>query len=223
MLLARSLSVADYGAFMTAFNTAMLLGGIACFGAGPNWLRIIGREGWNGLRWLRPNLILLVVTTVASSILYIILIRFSSTSELTFFISIAFVSVLLARSFSTPAEAVYQLEENYIKLSFLKFLNHGLKFLIVIIGIIFGFSVISLAFGYVLTSIAMLIWYLFLLRRISTHNIKLVGHGEYSFSAKQSPDVKTAFVFLFPYGATTVFYLIYFQAPIFFCQYHFRR
>lgn len=215
LILARALNISEYGAFMTAFNTAMLLGGIACFGAGPNWLRLIGKEGWNGLRWIKVNILLLVITTGIMVIGYLLMIPLTSTSSMTMVISICFLSIMIARSFSTPAEAVYQLEENYVKLSVLKFMNHGLKFLVVLICVGLSLSLSAIVIGYLITSILMLAWYIFLLMRAVKHRIHLVGHGEYNFNAIKKPSLKEAFFLLLPYGSTTVFYLIYFQGPIY--------
>jgi O-antigen/teichoic acid export membrane protein len=63
MILARCLSVSDYGALSAAYRLLSVLAPVAGFGVGAYWLRLFGKEGFMAQRWIKPSLGLVLMTS----------------------------------------------------------------------------------------------------------------------------------------------------------------
>ncbi|MFS0904270.1 oligosaccharide flippase family protein [Priestia aryabhattai] len=216
LLLARILKVEDYGSFTSAINIVTILGGAAAFGAGSNWLRAFGVEGWKAHRWVRPTIKINLI--IASIVIVGLLVStyYMSVSDSTKILTIIFISILLSLTFSTAAEAVYQLEEKYQKLSLLKFSVQGLRFLVVLIASFIGANLLFIGIGYAFGAFILIYVYFRIIKRLYKRKVELKGHAPYgNRTINDIPGIKTAFKYLLPYGSTIVFYSIYFQSNIF--------
>lgn len=216
LLLARMLKIEEYGAFSAAFNITSILGGVASFGAGQNWLRIFGVEGWNGFRWVRPTIKVNLLIILLSVLLVIIVVPILNVSYQTKWLMYMFISTIITLGLGTSAEAVYQLEEKYKNLAALKFSIHGMRFAVVIIALVFGSASLTfIGIGYSFISVLLLIVYVYIIKRLCNKEIDLKGHSYKDITYKKVPDFLETFRCLLPYGSAGIFYLIYFQSNIF--------
>ncbi|MED3823622.1 oligosaccharide flippase family protein [Priestia flexa] len=216
LILARVLDIKDYGSFTSALNIVTILGSIAAFGAGSNWLRAFGTEGWKAYGWIRPTIKINIVLFIGITSCLLISINYIHIADNTKLLIIMFISILLSLTFSTSAEAVYQLEEAYKKLAILKFLVQGFRFVVVVLALLISSNLFFIATGYTISSIILTCIYFFIIKRLYIGKVNLKGHKDNQLNVKV-PDnkMKKTFKYLSPYGSTILFYSIYFQSNIF--------
>lgn len=216
MLLTRILNVEEYGSFTSAINLITILGSVAAFGAGSNWLRAFGVEGLKAHRWIRPTIIINLIIVVLVILGLLVTTYFLPLSGTTKTLVILFISILVSLAFSTSAEAVYQLEERYQKLSLLKFFVHGLRFIVVLLAMLFGANILFIGTGFAISAFIMIVTYFVILRRLYKRKINLIESKlTKNINISPIPTLKNTFRYLLPYGSTIVFYTIYYQSNIF--------
>ena len=69
VVLARTLTLSEFGSFATALATVGIVVPLAGFGVAGLWLQIYGAEGDRARRWIRPSLGLLAITVPVASAL----------------------------------------------------------------------------------------------------------------------------------------------------------
>lgn len=213
LILTRTLSLSDYGAFSTALNLAMILGSIASLGSGQNLLRIFGKEGWNGINWVYPTIKINILSVILCALLMVVFIVGFDFSKKTIVFALPFIVILINRGFSTLAESKYQLEEKYKKLAILKSTLHILRFIIAILLIFLPFKLFSLGLGYVLASAIVFIFYLNNISRLNKSDFNLVGHQIIKVN-KRKIKLSEAFIQILPFSLASIFYLLYFQGNV---------
>jgi O-antigen/teichoic acid export membrane protein len=118
VILARRMSLADYGQLAALLVLTNLLTPLASFGLNWFWLRVFAQEGRWGIRWLRPSVSLLLIThTISLAIVagYAV----SATGHVFEAISIfAFSSfILLGQSSAELGSAYFQLHDKFRQFS----------------------------------------------------------------------------------------------------------
>jgi len=217
LLLVRILTTQEYGAYATAFTFTGIVASLSGFGVGTYWLRIFGKEGWLGLRWIKNTLILAVGSIVLSIIIVIVTTQLINISVTTKILLLFFSSIVISQGLATMAFAIYQLEGKYNKLSLFQFLTHGLRLLVVVILYFLGESLIMVGIGYVVASLLLAIFYIPSIYRIYKGRIDLKGHKRpvNSSSIIPQPSLRSTFKHTLPFCLAGVFYLIYYQSNIF--------
>lgn len=217
LLLVRILTTQEYGAYATAFTFVGIIASLSGFGVGTYWLRIFGKEGWMGFRWIKKTLILASGSIVLSFIIVIattLLINISVTTKI---LLLFFSSIVISQGLATMAFAIYQLEGNYNKLALFQFLTHGLRLFVVVILYFLEESLIMVGVGYVIASLFLAIFYIPPIFRIYKGEINLKGHKR-PVNLKNityEPSLRSTFKYTLPFCLAGVFYLIYYQSNIF--------
>jgi O-antigen/teichoic acid export membrane protein len=216
-LLVRILSVAEYGAYSTAFSFTGIIASLAGFGVGSYWLRIFGKEGWEGFRWVKKTLFLAFLSIVLSMSLLLLFTLIINFSENTKILLLFFSTIIISQGLATIAYSVYQLEGKYKLLALFQFLTHGLRFFVVLIIYFFKKSLVLIGIGYVLASIILIIFYIPTIYRMYKKQIDLKGHGiaQIDHNKIKEPTLRSVIKNTWPFFFAGVFYLIYYQSNIF--------
>ncbi|WP_179107256.1 oligosaccharide flippase family protein [Sediminibacillus massiliensis] len=218
LIMARFFDVKEYGALSTALTLTTILGSFAALGAGQNWLRNFGKEGWQALRWVKPTININIIAIIVSIILGLIITLLTDISEMTKSFSILFFTIIISRGLSNIAEAVYQLEEKYSKLAVLKSLLHLFRFLSVVVVCLFDKSIYHVAIGYAISSILLTLVYCYLIRRMWKFEVNLKGHKEKDEALilqLNNKSIKSTFIYMIPFSAASLFYMVYFQGNVY--------
>jgi len=219
LLLARGLPMEKYGALAIALASINLLTPLAGFGIGSYWLRIFGKEGWAGQRWIPST------TKLAgfSSIIIVIVIfvwAWSGVFDATTRILMSLLAItIIGNAVRNIGGGIFQLEACYIKLAIYHFLPHSLRFLVAILAFWAGLSVTDVATGYALTTLVIVGSYSRPLWRMISGRLALRGHGVHNeivqvTDSGSMPSVLTALQGTWPFALSGLFHLIYFQSNI---------
>lgn len=219
LLLARGLSVENYGALATALASVNLLSPLAGFGVGAYWLRVFGKEGWAGQRWIWPTVKLAAISSVlimAAALAWAWSGVFSGTTRALMTILVA---IVLGQAVRNAGGAVFQLEGRYLALAIYSFLPHGLRFLVAVLAFLAGWSAFGVATGYALAALAIVALYSRVLWQMVSGRLTLRGHGARNETAQvanpgPTPSVLAAVQGAWPFALSGLFYLIYFQSDI---------
>ena len=226
MILARNLGPADYGAFAAVLAAVNLVAPLAGFGIAGFWLKVFGKEGWGGLRWVRPSLTFSLVSTLGATMLILGWAFLGPHND-------ASTQMFVTLSFCVAGQAVLeinsarlQLEEQYARLAVWQFTPHALRLASVgVFALYFGsaLSATAVATAYTLVAVVLVALGAVPLTRMVRGDFALKGHGERPRGnvASDSAECGIAKVFreAWPFGLAGAFYFIYFQSDIVLLKY----
>lgn len=219
LLLARGLPVQEYGALATALASVNLLAPLAGFGVGQYWLRVFGKEGWAGQRWVWPTVKLAIIS---SAIIMAIALAWAWSgvfSKITRLLMTLLIAIVLEQAVRNAGGAIFQLEARYLALAVYNFLPHGLRLLVASLAFWAGWSVAGVATGYALASLLIVVLYSRVLGRMISGRLALQGHGARNESIqttdpKPGPSLSASLQGTWPFALSGLFYLIYFHSVI---------
>lgn len=226
VLLARTLGVAEYGAFSSAFGTVALLTPLAGFGIAPMWLKVFGAEGIVGKRWVKPSLLFSIASTIITVLIVLLWAFCVSHSALTKALLLIMSSYIIGQVFYELVSGRLQLEERYINLSIWQFVPHLSRFLLICISVFFvggGAAVMYVAYSYAFTSLVMLLFGVAYLRSMLKSGVQLRQSQDYY---KCDPALSKVGVSLidvvktcWPFGIGAFAHLVYYQSDVVMIQY----
>ena len=225
VILARTLSLEDFGAFSAALSLVTLVTPLAGFGVGMFWLRAFGEEGAQALRWVKPSIKFTLVSTVLILTVVYLWAFFAPHSDLTRNLLLIFSLFIVGQVAIELASSIYQLEERYINLAVWQFLPHAMRFSFLMF-VLWAFSaqnlsVINAAFIYFIVAVIMFLVGSKLVLKAYKRDLSLVGHAstlhkpEFNFQPKVINVLRESW----PFGLVGVFYFIYFQSSIILVSY----
>lgn len=219
LLLARGLPVQQYGALATALASVNLLAPLAGFGVGQYWLRVFGKEGWAGQRWVWPTVKLVVISSALIMAVALAWAWSGVFSKITSLLMSILVAIVLEQAARNAGGAIFQLEGRYLALAVYNFLPHGLRLLVAALAFWVGWSVASVATGYALASLLIVVLYSRVLGRMISGRLALQGHGAreegiQTTDPKPRPSLIASLQGAWPFALSGLFYLIYFQSDI---------
>lgn len=215
-MLVRMLTVEEYGSFSTAITFTGIIASLAGFGVGSYWLRIFGKEGWTGFRWINNTLKLALFSIVFSLVILLCITLAVDMSVSTKILMLFFSTIIVSQGLATLAYSIYQLEGNYKHLALFQFLTHGLRLIVVLLAWIFGKSLLMVGLGYLVASLIQSIVYAHTTYRMYKKEIHLKDHDwKEASESRDLPTFLMTFKNSWPYSLSGVFYLIYFQSNVF--------
>lgn len=152
VLLARSLPQAEFGAFMSVISLVTLAAPLAAFGVADFWLQRFGREGPEAYRWVRPSIVLIMVS---SGLLVAVLVVWGLAERddpVNGGLRIALAPVILALVAMALSGAALQLQGAYGKLSALQLAPQVGRLVVALLTGLFGLSALMAALGYALVA-----------------------------------------------------------------------
>jgi len=219
LLLARGLSVEQYGALAVALASVNLLTPVAGFGVGSYWLRVFGKEGWAAQRWICSTMKLAGFTSIVIVVAALIW-AWSGvfSTDIRILMSLLAVTVI-GQTVMNLGGAIFQLEDRYLALAIYSVVPHGLRLLVVGLAFVVGWSAFGVAIGYALATLVIVALYSGVLQRMVTGRLALRGHAAHYKTTRAAnlesvPSVLAALQGAWPFALSGLFYLIYFQSDI---------
>ncbi|MER7457603.1 polysaccharide biosynthesis C-terminal domain-containing protein [Micromonospora sp. NPDC126480] len=177
VLLARSLPQAEFGAFMSVISLVTLAAPLAIFGVADFWLQCFGREGPEAFRWVRPSIVLVMVSSgllVAALVVWGLVERDDSVSG---GLRIALAPVVLALVAMALSGAALQLQGAYGKLSTLQLAPQVGRLVVALLTGLFGLSALMAALGYALVATVTVVMGALVIAPLWHGRAALEGHG----------------------------------------------
>ena len=223
IILARVLGVENFGIFGSALSTASIFTLIAGMGISQFWLKIFGKEGWNGIRWVLPSIKLLILSFLMVIILLFIWAYFGPHSNLYKNILILIPFFILGQISVQLVHAKLQLEERYSFLAIWQF-SPNLSRLIIIITAIYishyNIKVISVMYIYGIIGFIFFLLSIYDLFSMHNDNFRLKGHEIKEKTIQHDfPSMYIVMKESLPFGIASVFAFIYVQSDIIMVKY----
>ncbi len=223
VILARYLSVNEFGIFSASLATITLLLPLAGFGISQFWLKIFGKEGWSATRWLPVSFNFITLSTLLVFML-ILLWAVAGPNEPEMKYSLVILSLYIFGQVSIELiSSKLQLEENYVKLAFWQLLPHFSRlFLLIIVFYIFGIelNIFVVSIIYAGVSIVFSLIGAVELQKMRKGQFNLKGHENISTSLTKKPlKIKDLFSEIWAFGLAGLFHLVYFQSDIILVKY----
>lgn len=220
-LLARTLSLDEYGLFSAINHFILVVTPLAGLGAGSYWLKKFGLSGWDGSRWVGTTLKLLTISVPLGLCIVIFGGRLIWTDPTARTLLILLCPILVMQTFHLAACSRFQLEERYGVLSFWRTVPVMARFLISSVVFLMGYDVLRLGVGYcgamsVLSFVGLALAY-----PLKTGNISLAGHGERADWNQPPQETRDSIApgavlkEMIPFASGSFFGLIYLQSDIF--------
>jgi O-antigen/teichoic acid export membrane protein len=202
-ILAKSVSVQEYGILNTILTAIIIFGTIGSFGIGPNILRLYNK--YNISLSVKPIFQLLAITSLFSIIIFSFYFL-NTANELSLLSWVFSVILLVTRVFTPVTEAVLQIYDQIISLSLLRFYQQFSRLIAALVLIIF-----SLKGGdFLIISGALSLFSIY----ISIISFKKLKQAKNNYDDSIVTNLKSAFTFTAPYAGASIYYQIYFQANI---------
>lgn len=220
-ILARTLSLHEYGLFSAINNFILVVTPLAGLGIGNYWLKKFGQKGWDGRLWVGPSLLILA-TSLPLGLIFTVLVGWHLWPDTaSHALLILLCPVMLMQSCGNAARSRFQLEERYTALAIWNMVPVIVKFLIVCLTAIMVLGLFGLA---ACLSVSMLaislvgLWYAYPLK---SGRIQLVGHGQRPTRFDNSKLLhkgiaqKDIFKEMLPFALGSFFGLVFLQSDIF--------
>jgi O-antigen/teichoic acid export membrane protein len=214
-VLARNLPPADYGALATAIATVNLLAPLAGFGIGTYWLRAFGAEGWGAQRWVGPSLRVMGIFIFAACAISFAWAGVHGIGSEVATVGLILTPLIIGSALYELTRAGFQLEERYTHVALWHIAPNAGRFLIAIAVALTGSSILHVAGGYALWTVFLIVCAALVIARVYRRGLAIVGHGEKTDNFPQTvPTSKEVLQQAWPFAASGIFYLIYFQSDI---------
>ncbi|NNE78039.1 MAG: flippase [Pricia sp.] len=222
IVVAREIGPKSFGIFSSALATVTIFSLAAGFGVSQSWLKLFGKEGWAGIRWVKPSLKFVVLTLILITIgLFIVAIlpfQDRMTSKLLMvliFYIYGFISVELVAS-------KLQLEESYNYLAIWQLSPNLLRLIVVLIGLylfkiqfdVFEIGLIYASVGLVFSFLAIPQFY-----KMATGTFELKGHPKIAKNQTEPTSILHIFKEAWPFGMANLFAFIYVQSDVIMVKY----
>jgi len=222
IVVAREIGPKSFGLFSSALATANVFSLIAGFGVSQSWLKLFGKEGWGGTRWIKPSIKFVILTLILITIgLFVLaampfqdMVSSKLLMILTFYVY-GFISVELIAS-------KLQLEESYNYLAIWQSAPNLLRLVVIILGIYLlnvKLDVYIIATIYAAVGFSALLFATPQLYRMSRGVFKLKGHGIENRAPKEPIGILQVFKESWPFGMASLFAFVYVQSDIIMVKY----
>lgn len=223
VVLARELGVELYGLFASSLGTINLIMPLAGFGIASLWLKVFGEEGWSGVRWIKPSLHFLYISTIAVIIVINVWALIGShTTSTKFALQLLSVTVI-GQATLELLKSKLQLEEKYGELTLYQLAIPLLRFIFVLVLAFSNYSddILILSSGYALLSIFVFSLSIYPLRCSLNNGFQLKGHGKGTNNEKGWAVLKLTDVLRcsWVFGFATMFYVLWSQSNIVLLKY----
>jgi O-antigen/teichoic acid export membrane protein len=213
-LLARTISVNNYGAMATVISITAMIGPTASLGVGGYWLLIFGHEGWRARRWLGSSLRLVLLSSSVSMSLLLIWAALGCSDEITRKLVYWLFPIIPMQALIELNISKFQLEGKYRVLAIWQFLPHAARAIVVLLAMIFGFNFYFIAIGYSISTMMLIIINIILLIPTSKGFITLKGHGTLPSDNAHTKDhleinIGSVMAGAWPFGLSGILGLLY--------------
>jgi O-antigen/teichoic acid export membrane protein len=224
VILARELSVSDYGTFATILAIIALLVPLVGFGVSQFWLKVFGKEGYLAQRWLKGSfnfIFLSILLVVALVILWSYQIEENQIFSSLVLIMLIF---LLSQVTIELTSVRLQLEERYLALAIWQFFPHLARLFLIALasfGIIFSIELFIVVWIFAAIGLIVICIGTKMLFNMLQGRWKLKGHNvQHAMDLhKDSPNYFSVIQNSWPFGLAAFFHIIYYQSDVIFLKY----
>ncbi|WP_437371614.1 oligosaccharide flippase family protein [Maribacter litoralis] len=221
-ILARKLGPQDFGLLSNALAIISVILLICGFGISKTWLKLFGKEGWAGLRWIKPSLKLLGINLIIFSILIIFIGYLSLIDEVSSNLFRIMIFHIYGYCVIELIISKLQLEEKYIEMAIWQ-LSPNLLRLITVVFLVYvlnlPINVQKVGFIYGVIGVILTFFGLKQLVSINENNFSLKGHKKPIKISYSIPKIKELFNESWPFGMAGIFAFIYLQSDIIMIKY----
>lgn len=204
VILAKNVSVQEFGTLNVILTAIIIFGTIGSFGIGPNLLRLYNKYDLS--LSVKPIFLLLTITSLFSICIFS-LFFLNIVSDLSLFLLIFSITLLVTRIFTPVTEAFFQINDQIISLSLLRFYQQFSRLVAAALLIYFSFK--GLDFLIIAGALSLISIFISL---VSFKKLKQKRNNQNNHSVVT--DLKSAFTFTVPYAGASIYYQIYFQVNI---------
>jgi O-antigen/teichoic acid export membrane protein len=216
-LLARGLSVADYGRLAALLATVNLVTPLANCGMGWFLLNVFGKEGSAAVRWIVPAMKACALTATMSIVLLAGYIASGGFGSYPYSLLVAAMAVpmLLGQSLAEITAARLQLEERYRVLAIWQMVGQlGRSAVVVILFAAGRRDLFPILVGCALAGMLVATISIVSIDQVRRGRIRLVGDARAPLETAATPGLWPTVVEAYPYILITTFYLIYSQGNV---------
>ncbi|MFZ7110778.1 MAG: oligosaccharide flippase family protein [Desulfatiglandales bacterium] len=218
IILARYLSLGDYGAFSAAYRLICILAPVAGFGVGAYWLRRFGKEGIEGRRWLNPSFKLVAVTTCSAIGIILGVGSVAGFDEDVRILIHRLAPVVLFWASTELVRARFQLEARYRTLALWDTLFSLTGLVVACLLVLSRKGLYFLSAGYATGALAIAVLGGMILYRMAAGPFSPAGHpaagGTDVERFRNVPTVAAVLKGTLPFALDGIFYMVYFQIGV---------
>lgn len=223
VVLARGLNAEEYGSFSSAFAMVTLVVPLAGFGVPALWLKIFGTEGWMGVRWIKPSLNFVFVTTLSVLAVTYSWAFLGGHEARTQYLLMILAFFVLGQISLELVSSKLQLEEKFSRLAVWQMSPHVARFVVVLLLYwLFSGKVNIWLAALVYAGVAVVFACLSIspLFKMVSGNFDLMGHPRADDLGECARiNLRSVANAAWPFGVGSFAYLIYFQSDIVLIKY----
>lgn len=219
-LIARSVSVEDYGVFTSVLGVVGMCAPLAGFGVSAFWLKVFGEEGEKGSRWLPKTLEFTLVTTVLVVFCVLVWASFGphdeNIEEITQVLSLTILGLVVVELY----KALLQIEGHYNYFAWLQVLYPFVRFFAAFLVILFmadANKVLAISYAFSGISIVIFVLGVFFFLKLHFKNVRYNPKGH--FESGELLTLGLVFSKTWMYGIGGVFYFLWSQSHVVFLKY----
>ncbi len=221
-ILARKIGPDTFGIFSSALATITIFSLLAGFGVSQVWLKLFGKEGWEGIRWVKPSLKFVSITLILITISVFLFSLFDLHDDITSKLLLILVFYIYGYISVELVASKLQLEERYSYLAFWKLLPNFSRFILIVCCyyvLDISLSVFDLGLIYAFVGVVFTLLGMMQLHKMRKGKFRLKGHEIDKNKTLEAPKIITVFKEAWPFGLASLFAFIYVQSDIIMVKY----
>lgn len=222
ILLARELGVEGFGILSSALALTTIFTIIGCAGIPQTWLKIFGKEGWEGTRWIGTSFKMITATAAISCITMLVWTQYGPNDYQTQGTLKALALFMVGQVGLELVAVKLQLEERYKSLFWWQTLPNATRLLGVwlISESQIGFDVLTASWVYAATGMACIMFAIAELKRINANQLKLKGHPDKKITGNlEEANASELCHQCWPFAVAMLFAYIYTQSDLVMVKY----
>lgn len=223
IILAREVGPATFGVFSSAMATIMIFSLFGGFGIPQVWLKLLGTEGWKGIRWVKPSLKFVFSTLVVILFSVFTITQLQPEDDQTNTLLLLFFFFLCGYIGVQLVSSKLQLEERYTFLTIWQFLPNITRLVIFFLCfylVNWSLTLFDIGLIYAIVGLFFTLWSVKQLMMMSQGKVDLKGHKRPEGNIKEiTPSLLEVAKEAWPFGFAGIFAFIYIQSDIVMIKY----
>lgn len=222
-VLARKIGAESFGIFSSAMATAKIFLLMAGFGIPQVWLKLFGKEGWRGIRWVKPSLKFVFLSLILVSVSIFALTLLTPEDTRTNTLLLLLILFICGNIFIELISSKFQLEERYDNLAFWQLSPNLLRLIIILMAFfLFGLPLTEIDIGIIYAGVGGLFTILGVshLIKMARGKFELKGHEKTQYGdTLDKLRIKDVIEEAWPFGMASMFAFVYMQSDIIMVKY----
>ena len=222
MILARELGAEEFGLFGSAFSMITIITILSGFGVSQFWLKVFGKEGWEGGRWIVPSIGFILLTMTFFLVMLVIWVYIGPHEEIMSQILLIMIFYIFGQVSVEIVSSKFQLEESYTSLAIWQLapnLSRLILLSIMVYIISYQIDIINVAWIYAIIGLGFLGISIYQISKLLVGSFDLKGHCKSDASQMVSPNIRNVYSEVWPFGIASASAFIYLQSDIIMVSY----